>query len=181
MLHHSLSYFFINYLLRLVPKFLLFSYVDKSEIVFVTKSNAIYSFLFFLKKHTNSLVNIIMDICAVDYPQKYLRFEVVYNTLSFKYNYRLRIKSQIDEINALASVSVLFLSANWWEREIWDMFGIFFYNHNRLRRILTDYGFIGYPLRKDFPNVGFYEVRYSEVLQKVVYEPVEFSAYNRFY
>jgi len=136
---------------------------------------------FFLKKHTNTLIGSIADICAVDYTQKYLRFEVVYNTFSFKYNYKLRVKTIINEITALPSLSSLFLSSNWWEREVWDMFGIFFYDHSRLRRILTDYGFIGYPLRKDFPNVGFYEIRYSESLQKVTYEPLEFNCYTRFF
>jgi len=103
-----------------------------------------------------------------------------YNCFSIKYNYRLRIKTILNELFALISLNKLFLSSRWWEREVWDMFGIFFSEHARLRRILTDYGFIGYPLRKDFPNVGFYEVRYSESQQKVIYEPLEFSCYTRF-
>jgi len=134
----------------------------------------------FFKKHTNTLLNVLSDICAVDYPQKKLRFEVVYNFYSLKYNYKLRLKVSVLEIMAIVSLYNIFLSSNWLEREVWDLFGVFFCDHSRLRRILTDYGFIGYPLRKDFPSVGFYEVRYSEILQKVTYEPLEFNTSLRF-
>ena len=90
------------------------------------------------------------------------------------------MKASLNEVMALPSIHSLYLSSNWLEREAWDLFGIFFYNHSRLRRILTDYGFVGYPLRKDFPCAGFYEVRYSESLQKVVYEPLELSCSDAF-
>ncbi len=116
------------------------------------------------------IIKIIMIIIIINF--------IIY--FSIKYNYKLRIKTILNELFALISLNKLFLSSRWWEREVWGMFGIFFSEHAQLRRILTDYGFIGYVLRKDFPNVCFYEVRYSESQQKVIYEPLEFSCYTRF-
>jgi len=175
-----LNFKFLQYFIKLIPNFIIFSYIEKTELTLVVNHKSLYFLMFFCKKHTNILINCISDITAVDYPGKFLRFEVFYNCFSIKYNYRLRIKTILNELFALISLNKLFLSSSWWEREVWDMFGIFFSEHARLRRILTDYGFIGYPLRKDFPNVGFYEVRYSESQQKVIYEPLEFSCYTRF-
>jgi len=176
----NLNLNFLQYVLKLIPNFIILSYVEKTELTLLLDYKSLYSVMFFIKKHTNFLINCVSDITAVDYPVNFLRFEVFYNCFSIKYNYRLRIKTCINELLALISINKLFLSSSWWEREVWDMFGIFFYEHARLRRILTDYGFIGYPLRKDFPNVGFYEIRYSESQQKVIYEPLEFSCYTRF-
>jgi len=178
--YNILNFKFLQYLIKLIPNFIIFAYIEKLELTLLVNYKSLYFLMFFCKKHTNILINCISDITAVDYPGKFLRFEIFYNCFSIKYNYRLRIKTIINELLALVSLNKLFLSSNWWEREVWDMFGIFFYEHARLRRILTDYGFIGYPLRKDFPNVGFYEVRYSESQQKVIYEPLEFSCYTRF-
>jgi len=115
----------------------------------------------------------LVDLTAVDYPDQAERFEVVYNLLSLKLNQRLRVKLTTDERTPVASVSGVFSAAIWLEREAWDMFGIFFANHPDLRRILTDYGFEGHPLRKDFPLTGFKEVRYSEEEKRVVYEAVK--------
>jgi len=176
----TLNFNFIQYLLKLVPNFILFSYIEKSELTLVVNYTSLYLVMFFFKKHTQILISCISDITAVDYPGKFLRFELFYNCFSIKYNFRLRIKTLVNELLAVVSLNKLFLSSSWWEREVWDMFGIFFHEHLRLRRILTDYGFVGYPLRKDFPNVGFYEIRYSESQQKVIYEPLEFSCYTRF-
>ena len=176
----NLNLNFIQYLIKIIPKHIIFAYIEKTELSILVNNKSLYFLMFFIKKHTNTLINCISDITAVDYPGKHLRFEVFYNCFSIKFNYRLRIKTTINELLALTSLNKLFLSCNWWEREIWDMFGIFFYEHARLRRILTDYGFIGYPLRKDFPNIGYYEVRYSESQQKIIYEPLEFSCYTRF-
>ena len=114
----------------------------------------------------------LMDICGVDYPERPQRFEVVYNLLSLVQNNRVTVKVMLDDNSSIPSVSKVFSSADWWEREIWDLFGIFFSGHPDLRRILTDYGFDGHPLRKDFPLTGFNEVRYSEKEKKVIYEPV---------
>ena len=171
---------FINYIVSCVPKYILFASVEKAEVCLVGHHDSIHLLLLFMKKHTASLLNMLVDITAVDYPQKSLRFEVVYLCLSTKYAYRLRLKTSVNELMALASVHNLYLSSNWSEREVWDMFGIFYHNHSRLRRIMTDYGFVGYPLRKDFPCMGFQEVRFSESQQKVVYEPLELSCAMRF-
>ena len=176
----TLYYQFINYSIKIVPKFIILASVEKAEICLLSKHETIYYLILFFKKHTNTLLNVLSDITAVDYPQKNLRFEVVYNCFSIKYNYKLRFKVSVSEVIALPSIYSIFLCSNWFEREVFDLFGIFFYNHTRLRRILTDYGFVGYPLRKDFPTTGFYEVRYSENLQKVIYEPLELSSSMRF-
>jgi NADH-quinone oxidoreductase subunit C len=117
----------------------------------------------------------LVDLTAVDHPDQAERFEVVYNLLSLKLNQRVRVKLTTDENTPVASVSGVFSSAIWLEREAWDMFGIFFANHPDLRRILTDYGFEGHPLRKDFPLTGFKEVRYDEEQKRVVYEPVKLT------
>ena len=112
------------------------------------------------------------DICGVDYPEREKRFEVVYHLLSPYQNARVRVKAPVAEGEAVPSVIEVFPGAEWYEREVWDMYGIFFADHPDLRRILTDYGFSGHPLRKDFPVTGFVEVRYDEDLKRVIYEPV---------
>ncbi|WP_374472838.1 NADH-quinone oxidoreductase subunit C [Phenylobacterium sp.] len=115
----------------------------------------------------------LVDIAGVDYPERERRFEVVYHLLSMTKNRRIRIKVQADEETAVPSVVEVFPNADWYEREAFDMYGIFFDGHPDLRRILTDYGFHGHPLRKDFPMTGYVEVRYDEELKRVVYEPVK--------
>jgi NADH dehydrogenase (ubiquinone) Fe-S protein 3 len=116
-----------------------------------------------------------MNCTGIDFPGRPLRFEVVYMLLSVDWNSRLRIHTQVDEITPVPSIVEVFPSAGWWEREVWDMFGICFANHPDLRRILTDYGFEGHPLRKDFPCWGFSEVRYDDSEKRVVSEPVELA------
>jgi NADH-quinone oxidoreductase subunit C len=116
-----------------------------------------------------------IDLCGVDYPQRAKRFDVVYHLLSPKQNARIRIKLETDETTPVPSVVELFPAANWWEREAYDLYGILFSGHPDLRRILTDYGFDGHPLRKDFPLTGFVEVRYDNELGRVVYEPVRLT------
>ena len=116
-----------------------------------------------------------MDVTAVDYPDREERFEVVYNLLSLKQNQRIRVKLSTDESTPVVSATSVFKSANWFEREVWDLFGVFFSDHPDLRRILTDYGFEGHPLRKDFPLTGLVEVRYDEDQKRVVYEPVKLT------
>lgn len=118
---------------------------------------------------------LLLDICGVDYPERPFRFDVVYHLLSLSRNLRVRIKIQTDEAAPVPSVTGVFKTANWFEREVWDMFGICFSGHPDLRRILTDYGFEGFPLRKDFPLTGTVEVRYDEELKRVVYEPVKLT------
>ena len=114
----------------------------------------------------------LIDICGVDYPERAERFEVVYHLLSMHQNHRIRVKLSTDEETPVPTVIPVYPVANWFEREVFDMFGILFTGHPDLRRILTDYGFRGHPLRKDFPTTGYTEVRYDEVQKRVVYEPV---------
>lgn len=116
-------------------------------------------------------VNMI-DICGVDYPGREKRFDVVYHLMSPKLNQRIRLRVQVDEDTPVPSACDVFAGANWFEREAYDMYGILFTGHPDLRRLLTDYGFDGYPLRKDFPLTGYYEVRYDDEVKRVVYEPV---------
>merc|ERR1712156_742263 len=116
-----------------------------------------------------------MDVTAVDWPDRPYRFEIVYNFLSIQFNQRIRVKTYADEVTPIDSITPLFDSANWAEREVWDMFGVFFTNHPDLRRILTDYGFEGHPLRKDFPLSGYLECRWDDEAKRVVQEPVELA------
>ncbi len=117
----------------------------------------------------------IVDICGVDFPERDERFEVVYHLLSPTRNQRLRLKLRTDEDSPVPSVTAVFPGADWYEREAYDLYGILFADHPDLRRILTDYGFDGHPLRKDFPTTGFVEVRYDEERKRVVYEPVKLA------
>ena len=114
----------------------------------------------------------LVDVTAADYPEREERFEIVYNLLSMTHNTRIRVKLRTDEDDPVPSVAGVFSTANWFEREIWDMYGVFFSDHPDLRRLLTDYGFEGHPLRKDFPLTGHVEVRYDDTLRRVVNEPV---------
>jgi NADH-quinone oxidoreductase subunit C len=127
----------------------------------------------FLRDHKDLGFHQLMDVCGADYPERELRFDVVYHLLSMTKNLRVRMKVQTDEDTAVPSVTEVFPSADWYERETFDMYGVFFSGHPDLRRILTDYGFHGHPLRKDFPMTGYVEVRYDDELKRVVYEPVK--------
>tara|TARA_B100000579_G_scaffold414662_1_gene408495 strand:+ start:408 stop:995 length:588 start_codon:yes stop_codon:yes gene_type:complete len=131
------------------------------------------STLQFLKDNDSCQFRQLTDIAGVDFPERENRFDVIYHFLSFKHNVRIRVKTQINENKAIQSITQLFPAANWFEREAFDMYGIQFTDHPDLRRILTDYGFEGYPLRKDFPLTGNVEVRYDEMEKKVIYEPVK--------
>ena len=115
----------------------------------------------------------LMDVCGADYPDRPERFDVIYNLLSLRHNMRLRVKLQTDEHSPVPTVSAVYSSAGWFEREVWDLFGVAFSGHPDLRRILTDYGFEGHPLRKDFPLSGYVEVRYDADQKRIVYEPVK--------
>ena len=116
-----------------------------------------------------------MDITAVDYPTRDQRFEVVYNLLSVRHNSRIRVKTYADEARPVPSICSLYDGANWYEREVYDLFGVFFVGHPDLRRIMTDYGFDGHPLRKDFPLTGYTEIRYDEEKKRIVVEPLELT------
>lgn len=137
----------------------------------VAPSN-IRGFIEFLKTDPTCKFSTLVDITAVDYPARPKRFDVVYHFLSMYQNHRIRLRVSIREDEMVPSIVTVHPSANWFEREVFDMFGILFSGHPDLRRILTDYGFRGYPLRKDFPTTGYTEVRYDEEQKRVVYEPV---------
>ena len=126
-----------------------------------------------MKDHPNTSFDVLVDICAVDYPDRKNRFEIVYQLLSISLNLRMKLKLQVKEDEPVESLSNIYPCANWYEREIWDLFGISFENHPDLRRILTDYDFEGFPLRKDFPLTGFVQVKYDDETQQVVNEPVK--------
>ncbi len=143
------------------------------ELTLNVDSSSLSKVLFFLKYHTNLQYKVLVDMTAVDYPTRPNRFDVVYHLLSIKYNTRIRVKTVINELDSIESITNLYSSAGWAEREVWDMFGILFLNHKDLRRILTDYGFEGFPLRKDFPLSGYIAVRYDEFTKIVVCEPIE--------
>jgi len=135
--------------------------------------DAVIDALTFLRDDPHCRFTVLCDICGIDYPDRPMRFEVVYNLLSMSRNLRIRLKLEADEEQPVPSATGVFSAAGWWEREAWDLFGIYFGGHPDLRRILTDYGFDGHPLRKDFPLTGYVELRYDEDQKRVVYEPVK--------
>lgn len=143
------------------------------ELIIRVKPESIKKVLRVLRDHTYCKYSVLVDITGVDYPEKKERFEVVYLLLSMCYNARIRVTTYVDELTPLDSVTSLYSAAGWYEREVYDMFGIDFIGHPDLRRLLTDYGFQGHPLRKDFPLTGYYEVRYDETEKRVLSEPVE--------
>ena len=137
--------------------------------------------LSYLKKHVNTQFSMLSCISGVDLLFTNYRFCVAYDLLSLTNNARIRVKCFVNEITYLDSSCVVYKNANWWEREIWDMYGIYFQNHPDLRRILTDYGFEGYPLRKDFPLSGYAEVSYDSSKKRVVLEPIELAQEYRYF
>lgn len=147
----------------------------QDELVVHAKRADIVKVLTDLRDHVDTMCVQLIDITAVDYPTKADRFEVVYQLLSLRHNCRVRVKVTTDEDTPVPSVTKVFSSAGWLEREVWDMYGIAFEGNEDLRRILTDYGFEGHPLRKDFPLTGFVELRYDEAQARVVYEPVKLT------
>ena len=146
--------------------------VANAELTIYGRADQIVKILSFLKDDSGCQFKLLIDLCGVDYPERALRFDVVYHLLSLRHNQRIRVKIEADDEQPIPSVTEVFTSAGWYEREAWDMYGILFSGHPDLRRILTDYGFEGHPLRKDFPLTGFVEVRYDDELKRVAYEPV---------
>jgi NADH dehydrogenase (ubiquinone) Fe-S protein 3 len=133
--------------------------------------------IFFLKKHSKNQFELLSDIFSIDLlsNMNFYRFQVLYSLLSLRFNIRINLIINVHEYQKINSIFYIFKNASWFEREIWDMFGIFFFNHNDLRRILSDYGFEGFPLRKDFPLSGFFEIRYDDKKKRIVYEVIETS------
>jgi NADH-quinone oxidoreductase subunit C len=142
------------------------------ELMAAVKREALLAVLAYLRDDPECSFKQLVDVCGVDYPDRAERFEVVYNLLSLTRNRRIRLKVSTDEDHPVPSATALFSAAGWFEREVWDLFGVYFDDHPDLRRILTDYGFEGHPMRKDFPLTGYVEVRYDEDRKRVVYEPV---------
>lgn len=148
-------------------------HVSHGELTLEVEPDQIANLLRYLRDDPRCHFTCLIDICGVDYPGRAPRFDVVYHLLSVHLNHRIRLKLQTDDQTPVPSVVSVFPAANWFEREAFDLYGILFSDHPDLRRILTDYGFQGYPLRKDFPLTGYVEVRYSEEQKRVVYEPVK--------
>ena len=149
--------------------------IVREELVVTVPAHEIVPVMTFLRDNRPCLFRCLIDICGVDYPERPRRFDVVYHLLSLVHNLRIRVKVETDEETPVPSIVGVFPAAGWFERETWDMYGVMFSDHPDLRRILTDYGFEGFPLRKDFPMTGFVEVRYSEEEKRVVYEPVKLT------
>ncbi len=177
-------YKLMNYILSLFPYYLnetvIVKYEEESLVLVVKKENLIL-LLNFLKNHYWLKFKTLISITAIDFPERDERFEVNYFLLSHKLNKRIIIRVSTDDIRPIPSITAIYKSANWYEREVWDLFGVFFSGHPDLRRILTDYGFEGFPFRKDFPQTGYVEVRYDDQKKYVLYEPIEFTQEFRYY
>ena len=145
------------------------------ELTLVIKPEANVEVLTFLRDDPRCLFKCFVDLCGVDYPERPERFDVVVHLLSPKHNTRVRVKMMADETTPVPSITAVFPAANWYEREAYDLYGILFSGHPDLRRLLTDYGFEGHPLRKDFPMTGFVEVRWNDIEKRVVNEPVRLT------
>jgi NADH-quinone oxidoreductase subunit C len=156
-----------------LPDLVTASGVQHDQLVLTVKREAIVPALTHLRDDPALRFEILIDIAGVDYPDRPERFELVYQLLSLKHNRRIRIKLATDEETPVPSVTGVYSSAGWYEREVYDLYGVFFADHPDLRRILTDYGFEGHPMRKDFPLTGYVEVRYDEGQRRVIYEPVK--------
>jgi NADH-quinone oxidoreductase subunit C len=152
---------------------LITSRINFGQLLIEINVEDLYSTILYLKTNDKCRFKQLIDITAVDYPEKYNRFKIVYLFLSHENNLRILLNINIEEKTSVPTISKIFPSANWMEREVFDMYGISFKDHPDLRKILTDYGFEGYPLRKDFPLTGYTEVRYSEDKKKVISEPVK--------
>jgi NADH dehydrogenase (ubiquinone) Fe-S protein 3 len=172
---------FARSLIAQVPAWVHKSVFSKNALTLHTSPDHILPLLTYLRDHTSTQFRMLVEMCAVDYPSRPERFEVVSCLLSTRYNARIVVKVSVDEVTSLESATSVFQSAGWMEREIWDMHGVFFRGHPDLRRILTDYGFEGHPMRKDFPLSGYVEARYDESEKRVVLEPLELTQEFRYF
>jgi NADH-quinone oxidoreductase subunit C len=156
-------------------KLMLGSQIAYGELAITVEPAAIREVITFLRDDPECDFICFIDICGVDYPAREKRFDVVYHLLSLRRNHRIRVKLETDAFTPVPSIIEIFPAANWFERETYDLYGVVFADHPDLRRLLTDYGFEGHPLRKDFPLTGFVEVRYDDIQGRVVYEPVKLT------
>ncbi|KAJ3041081.1 putative NADH-ubiquinone oxidoreductase 30.4 kDa subunit, mitochondrial [Rhizophlyctis rosea] len=168
-----------KWIMSCLPKYIQQFTVYKDELTLFVAPTGLIPTMLFLRDHQATQFKQVVDVAGVDYPTRANRFEVVYNMLSIRYNTRIRVKTYANDASPVPSVTPLFPGANWFEREAYDMYGIYFSNHPDLRRILTDYGFEGHPLRKDFPLTGYVEVRYDEEKKRVIAEPLELTQHLR--
>ena len=166
---------YAKYVCRLVPKFVTRYSLYKDELTLHTERQHLLPLMQFLKQHQNALFTQLSDLTAVDWPERENRFELVYNLLSYRHASRLRVKMCTNELVSIPTLTYLFSGANWYEREVYDLFGIIFEGHPDLRRILTDYGFEGHPMRKDFPLTGYTELRYDEEKKRIVQQPLKMT------
>jgi NADH-quinone oxidoreductase subunit C len=162
-------------LVAAMPEDVLGFALERGELAVRVRREAIARVLMALRDDSTLLFKQLVDLCGVDWPDRPERFEVVYNLLSLRHNRRIRVTLTTDAATPVPSVVGVFSSAGWYEREVWDLYGVLFAGNPDLRRILTDYGFEGHPLRKDFPLTGHVEVRYDDALKRVVYEPVKLT------
>lgn len=170
------NFFFVDNILKILGKRFINKVVFfKNDVIIYLNLKNFFFVINFLKNHENTQYKVLADLTCVDYPSDFLRFNLIYNLLTIKYNHRILLVLSINEIISVSSLNSLYKSSNWLEREVWDMFGVFFFNHPDMRRILTDYGFKGFPLRKDFPLTGYLEVRYDEEKKRIIYEALETS------
>jgi len=149
--------------------------IVKKEIILIVLNSNLNFALQVYKKHVNYQYKILSCVSGIDLLGQSYRFSVVYDLLSLVHNSRIRIKTFINEVTPVFSATKTFINAGWWEREIWDLFGVYFEKHTDLRRLLTDYGFEGHPMRKDFPVFGYTELKYSETKKRVISEPIQLS------
>jgi NADH-quinone oxidoreductase subunit C len=164
-----------DYIVTTAPDLAGSAEVTHDQLTVSAAGDSLIRLLMFLRDDPECQFKQLVDICGVDWPDRAPRFDVVYHLLSHRQNQRVRIKVQTAEDTPVPSVGDIFSSAPWYEREVWDLYGVFFDNHPDLRRLLTDYGFEGHPLRKDFPLTGYVEVRYDEAQKRVIYEPVQLT------
>jgi NADH:ubiquinone oxidoreductase subunit C len=169
---YKVFFFFSNFLKIILSNFLFVIRFHFYSLELITTVNRLLLILLFLNKTIFIQLVLLLDIAVRDFIQKILRFSITYIALSVKFNVKFYITSFVNELDSIASVIKIYNNANWFEREIWDMFGLFFLNHPDLRRILTDYGFFYFPLRKDFPLTGFVEISYSDIQKKLLYTPI---------
>jgi NADH-quinone oxidoreductase subunit C len=158
-----------------LPDAVLRTEIVRGELIVWVKRDSVVAAATFLRDDPGCDFKMLIDVCGVDYPEREERFEVVYHLLSHRQNQRVRMKVSTDEDTPVPSICSVYNTANWFEREAYDLFGVLFSDHPDLRRILTDYGFEGHPLRKDFPLTGHVQVRYDDEEKRVVYEPVKLT------
>ncbi|SIS37628.1 NADH-quinone oxidoreductase subunit C [Insolitispirillum peregrinum] len=164
-----------DHVAAIMPHDVIKTELAKQELIVTVQRGSIVKVLTTLRDDVNCKFSQLVELTAVDYPEREQRFDVVYCLLSMKHNQRVRVKLATDEATPVPTVTGVFSTAGWFEREVWDMYGVFFADHPDLRRILTDYGFEGHPLRKDFPLTGYVEMRYDEDQKRIVYEPVKLA------